>query len=107
MDVPGSCVAGICALLCALAIAASAVSPPRRADVPVGGEDQSTVLQLVGEKREAGFTPKDHLQLGEELDLIDFETAGTVSAGTGQRAYLGGAIWLVAADGMATRCGAC
>ncbi len=51
--------------------------PP--ADVPVGGEDQSTVLQLVGEKRDLGFEPKDHLQLGEELDLIDFETAGTVS----------------------------
>ncbi|KAL4426351.1 hypothetical protein ABPG77_004645 [Micractinium sp. CCAP 211/92] len=48
-------------------------------DVPVGGEDQSTVLQLVGEKRDLGFEPKDHLQLGEELDLIDFETAGTVS----------------------------
>ncbi|KAL4430935.1 hypothetical protein ABPG75_006191 [Micractinium tetrahymenae] len=48
-------------------------------DVPVGGEDQSAVLQLVGQKREPGFPVKDHLQLGEELDLIDFETGGIVS----------------------------
>jgi len=54
----------------------------------VGGEDVSAVLRLVGEKRELEFEPRDHLQLGEELDLIDFETGGIVSwdgAGAGAR----------------------
>jgi seryl-tRNA synthetase len=45
----------------------------------VGGEDQSVVLQLVGQRREFEFPVRDHLQLGEELDLIDFETGGVVS----------------------------
>lgn len=54
------------------------------------------MLQLVGEKRELGFAPRDHLQLGEELDLIDFETAGTVSAAEGvswARALCGVEAW--------------
>ena len=60
-----------------------APSPPARpppADVPVGGEDVSRRLALVGQRREFGFPVKDHLQLGEELDLIDFETGGLVGA---------------------------
>ncbi|PSC75103.1 aspartate aminotransferase [Micractinium conductrix] len=48
-------------------------------DVPIGGEDVSTQLQLVGQKQSFAFEPKDHLQLGEDLDLIDFETGGVVS----------------------------
>ncbi|KAI7841623.1 hypothetical protein COHA_004793 [Chlorella ohadii] len=48
-------------------------------DVPVGGEDVSVQLALVGQRRSFDFPTKDHLQLGEELDLIDFETGGVVS----------------------------
>ena len=51
--------------------------------MPIGGEDVSTQLQLVGQKQSFAFEPKDHLQLGEDLDLIDFETGGVVRAGGG------------------------
>lgn len=47
--------------------------------VPKGGEDEGTVLQHVGEPRTFTFEPKDHLTLGTELRLIDFESATTVS----------------------------
>ncbi len=46
---------------------------------PVGGEENAVVLKWVGAQRQLGFPVKDHVQLGEELDLVDFETAATVS----------------------------
>ena len=49
----------------------------------MGGEDQSVLLQLVGQRRKFEFPVRDHLQLGEELDLIDFETGGVVRAQSG------------------------
>lgn len=50
-------------------------------DVPVGGEEVATLLREVGAQPRFAFPVKDHLQLGEELDLIDFE-AGALVAGT-------------------------
>jgi seryl-tRNA synthetase len=56
--------------------------------VPDGGEDDSVVLRRVGEPRHFAFEPKDHLDLGIALDLIDMERAAKVS---GSRfAYLKG-----------------
>lgn len=46
----------------------------------MGGEDVSKQVALVGQRRSFDFPTKDHLQLGEELDLIDFETGGVVGA---------------------------
>lgn len=46
--------------------------------MPVGGEDVSVQLALVGQKPSFDFEAQDHLALGEALDLIDFETGGTV-----------------------------
>lgn len=43
------------------------------------GESDNKVLREVGIKADLTFTPKDHLQLGETLDIIDFETASKVS----------------------------
>jgi seryl-tRNA synthetase len=52
-------------------------------DAPVGRtEDQSRELRKVGTPRAFDFPPKDHVALGKDLDLIDFETGGKVS-GTG------------------------
>lgn len=48
-------------------------------DVPVGGEDSSAVRKEVGSPREFSFPIKDHLQLGKDLDLIDFDSASEVS----------------------------
>jgi len=52
-------------------------------DAPIGlAEDQSRELRKSGTPRTFDFKPKDHVELGKELDLIDFETGGKVS-GTG------------------------
>ncbi|MFN6548816.1 serine--tRNA ligase [Mycolicibacterium septicum] len=51
--------------------------------VPAGGEDDFVVLDTVGEPR-AIENPKDHLELGETLGLIDMERGAKVS---GSRFY--------------------
>jgi seryl-tRNA synthetase len=51
-------------------------------DSPVGGEEDFRVLEHVGTPRDfaaEGFTPKDHLELGEALGAIDTERAAKVS----------------------------
>ncbi|MEV3905308.1 serine--tRNA ligase [Mycobacterium sp. NPDC050551] len=51
--------------------------------VPAGGEDDFTVLETVGEPPRLD-DPKDHLELGEALGLIDMERGAKVS---GSRFY--------------------
>ena len=51
--------------------------------VPAGGEDDFAVLDTVGEPQ-AIENPKDHLELGESLGLIDMERGAKVS---GSRFY--------------------
>ncbi|XP_029124972.1 serine--tRNA ligase, chloroplastic/mitochondrial isoform X2 [Cajanus cajan] len=48
-------------------------------DVPIGGEDCSTIRKMVGSAPKFSFLVKDHLQLGKELDLFDFDAAAEVS----------------------------
>lgn len=49
-------------------------------DVPVGrDESDNVVLREVGEKPKFDFKPKDYIELGEKLDLIDTERAAKVS----------------------------
>jgi seryl-tRNA synthetase len=51
-------------------------------DTPIGRDDTENVeLRRVGEIPDFGFTPKDHVELGESLGVIDFE-AGTKVAGS-------------------------
>ncbi len=47
--------------------------------VPVGGEEAALLLRESGQPAEFAFTPRDHLQLGESLDLLDFEAGAEVS----------------------------
>ena len=43
-------------------------------DVPVGtSEEDNIVVRTEGTPREFGFTPKPHWELGEQLNIIDFE----------------------------------
>jgi seryl-tRNA synthetase len=64
--------------------------------VPPGGEDDYVVLEKIGEPRDfaaEGFTPKDHLELGQLLGAIDTERGAKVSGSrfyylTGQGAEL-------------------
>ncbi|AAX17561.1 seryl-tRNA synthetase [Borrelia turicatae 91E135] len=49
-------------------------------DVPVGeGEDGNIVLKVSGSIPNFDFKPKDHLEIGIDLDLFDFERAREVS----------------------------
>ena len=50
--------------------------------VPPGGEDEFVVLEEVGAPRDFsadGFSPKDHLELGESLGIIDMARGAKVS----------------------------
>lgn len=54
-------------------------------DAPVGKEDKDSLeIQRCGTIPTFTFSPKDHVQLGEALDLIDFDTATKV---TGPKFY--------------------
>ena len=55
-------------------------------DVPVGDESKNVVMRKWGKipkfglpRSKAGFEPKDHLELGEALDIIDVKRAAKVS----------------------------
>ncbi len=51
-------------------------------DSPIGKDDTENVeIRREGEIPDFGFEPKDHVELGEALDIIDFE-AGTKVAGS-------------------------
>lgn len=53
--------------------------------MPMGkSEDENVVLRKWGTVPDFSFTPKDHVELGEKLDIIDCETSGEVS---GSRFY--------------------
>lgn len=54
-------------------------------DAPVGKEDKDNLeIKRVGTVPSFSFTPKDHVTLGSELDIIDFDTAARV---TGAKFY--------------------
>jgi len=53
-------------------------------EVPTGGEEDFRELRRHGEPPRFDFEPRDHLALGEALDLLDFENAAKVA---GQKFY--------------------
>ncbi|MGI8420036.1 MAG: serine--tRNA ligase [Candidatus Levyibacteriota bacterium] len=53
---------------------------PSKPDVKVGKDDsENEVIKTVGEPREFTFKPKDHLELGESLGIINVKQAALVS----------------------------
>ncbi len=49
-------------------------------DVPVGkDESENKPIRQIGKPTKFDFKPKDHLDLGEKLDIIDVKTAGKIS----------------------------
>jgi seryl-tRNA synthetase len=46
---------------------------------PVGGENEFREISRSGEVPKFDFEPRDHLQICEDLDLVDFESAATVA----------------------------
>ncbi len=58
------------------------VAQPADDDVPLGKDDTENIeIRKEGEIRQFDFEPKDHVQLGRELDIIDIER-GVRLAGT-------------------------
>ena len=57
---------------------------PPHPSVPEGGPDDSVTLRVVGAPPEFGFPPRDHVDLGAALDLLDVERSAKVS---GSRFY--------------------
>lgn len=53
-------------------------------DAPVGGEEDFRELRRVGEPPTFDFAPRDHLDIGSRLDLLDFESGAKVA---GQKWY--------------------
>ncbi len=48
--------------------------------VPVGNDDSDNIeIRTWGEKREYTFTPKPHWEVGEDLQILDFERAAKLS----------------------------
>jgi seryl-tRNA synthetase len=57
----------------------SEIPNPALADVPVGkGEEDNIEVRKWGEPKKFDFEPKDHLELGTNLGILDFETAAKV-----------------------------
>lgn len=49
-------------------------------EAPVGkGEAQNVEIKTVGEKSQFNFKPRDHVELGKNLDILDFESGSKVS----------------------------
>ena len=70
---------------------------------PAGGEDDFIVLEHVGEPRQFDFEPKDHLELGTSLGLIDMERGTKVGGArfyylTGDGAFLQLGMMMLAAQ---------
>lgn len=60
---------------------AQTIPNPPLASVPEGKDEESNeIVRTVGEKPTFDFEPKDHIQLGKDLDIIDIER-GTRSSG--------------------------
>ena len=70
---------------------------------PAGGEDDFVVLEHYGEKPEFDFEPKDHLELGESLGLIDTKRGAKIGGArfyylTGDGAFLQLSMMVLAAQ---------
>lgn len=62
------------------------VPQPAREDVPVGKDDADNVeIMTHGKLPEFDFEPKDHITLGKDLDIMDFERGAKLS---GSRSYI-------------------
>ncbi|MBC62541.1 MAG: serine--tRNA ligase [Zetaproteobacteria bacterium] len=62
------------------------VAQPARSDVPVGKDDQDNIeIERWGEVTKFDFKPKDHLELGKNLGIIDIERGVKIA---GSRSYI-------------------
>lgn len=57
-------------------------------DVVAGGKENNKVIKTFGKKPKFNFTPKDHIQLAKDLNIVDYER-GVKIAGSGFWVYKG------------------
>jgi seryl-tRNA synthetase len=63
-----------------LALEAKKIPNMAHPDAPVGKEDKDNLeIKRVGELPRFNFEPVDHVKLGQDLDIVDFDTATKVS----------------------------
>jgi seryl-tRNA synthetase len=58
---------------------ASRIPNSTHPESPIGPEENAKVVQLIGNKPEFAFKPKDHIELGLALDWFDLESSTTIS----------------------------
>jgi seryl-tRNA synthetase len=76
-----------------LRLAGRLPNPPHES-VPEGeSEEDNEVLRMVGEQTTFAFEPKDHVDLGQRLGIIDLERGARVS-GSRFTYLLDGAVWI-------------
>jgi seryl-tRNA synthetase len=63
-------------------------------EVPAGNKEENVVMNMFGEKPTFSFTPKNHLELGEKLGWLDFQTAAKI-AGADLALYKGEGVALL------------
>lgn len=63
-------------------------------EVPAGNKEENVVVSVFGEKPTFSFTPKNHLELGETLGWLDFQTAAKI-AGADLALYKGEGVALL------------
>ena len=67
-------------LIAALDAALSTIANTPLRSVPVGRDERENVVRSVwGQPRDFSFSPKQHFEIGENLGLMDFETAAKMS----------------------------
>ena len=67
-------------LIAALDAALSTIANTPLESVPVGRDERENVVRSVwGQPRDFSFLPKQHFEIGENLGLMDFETAAKMS----------------------------
>jgi len=67
-------------LIAALDAALSTIANTPLGSVPVGRDEHENVVRSVwGQPRDFSFPPKQHFEIGENLGLMDFETAAKMS----------------------------
>ncbi len=64
-------------------------------EVPAGGKEANKVVRTIGKQPTFSFEPKHHVELGEKLDWLDFQTATKLAGMGGLALYKNDAVKLM------------
>ena len=72
-------------------------------EVPAGNKEENAVVSMFGEKPTFSFTPHNHLDLGEKLGWLDFETSAKIG-GASLALYKGDGVTLLFSIFLEAQC---